>query len=110
VTLLEQRGAPERNGAAAAASSAAEDREERERLLAAVESLPARERLLVRLVWMDGCPYADAARLLAVPENSISPWLLRARGRLREALATRGGGATYGTPAGGPPTGRSETP
>jgi RNA polymerase sigma-70 factor, ECF subfamily len=98
-----------RNGAAAA-SSTAEDRDERARLLAAVDALPARERLLVRLVWMDGCAYADAARLLAVPENSISPWLLRARGRLRAALGTADGERAYGTPPAVPPTERSETP
>src|SRR5262249_52052996 len=93
--------APERDGAAA--SAAAEDREERDRLLAAVETLPPRDRLLGRLVWMAGCGYADAARLLAAPENSISPWLRRARGRRRAALGSAGRDSAYGTPASGPP-------
>lgn len=52
----------------------------------AVERLPARDRLLVRLIYMDGASYDDAARLLAVPVNSISPWLGRAKERLREIL------------------------
>lgn len=109
---------PERDGSAAPASAAAEDREERDRLSAAVDALPARDRLLVRLVWMDGCAYAEAARLLDVPENSISPWLLRARGRLKQALgAPRDGSPSaapfespYETPRAVPPTERSETP
>ena len=58
-------------------------------LLLAVDRLPPRDRLLVRLVHVDGRPYAEVARLLAVPENSIGPWLLRARERLATSLDAR---------------------
>ncbi len=82
----------ESNGLVPAAKSpppdrAAVDRESLAALLLAVDRLPPRDRLLVRLVHVDGRPYAEVALLLAVPENSIGPWLLRARERLRTLLA-----------------------
>jgi RNA polymerase sigma factor (sigma-70 family) len=91
-----------RNGKAeGTGADAIESVEERTRLLASVDALPARDRLLVRLVYLDGYGYGDVARLLAVPENSISPWLSRAKDRLR---------AVYGSAAREPLKGRSETP
>ncbi len=68
------------------AAAAAIQRESGEALGSALERLPARDRLLVSLVHVDGRSYADVARLLAVPENSISPWLGRARRRLARLL------------------------
>jgi len=53
---------------------------------AAVECLPPRDRLLVRLVYEDGCSYREAAAVLQARENSIGPWLQRARQRLRAVL------------------------
>jgi RNA polymerase sigma-70 factor (ECF subfamily) len=53
----------------------------------AVDSLPSRDRLLVRLVYEDGCTYREAADVLQARENSIGPWLKRAQVRLRAALA-----------------------
>ena len=76
------------NGHAPAVDAMAERREAEAALLAALDELPARDRLLVRLVHLDACPYREAARLLAVPENSIGPWLARARDRLEAVLAT----------------------
>lgn len=52
----------------------------------AMEALPSRDRLLVRLVHVDGYAYAEVARLLRIPENSISPWLGRARQKLVSLL------------------------
>lgn len=52
----------------------------------AVSRLPRQENLLVRLVYFDEASYRDAASILGVPLNSISPWLVRARGRLRTLL------------------------
>jgi RNA polymerase sigma-70 factor, ECF subfamily len=92
------------------AEAAFASREERETLLAGVDALPPRDRLLVRLVHLDGCSYGEVARLLAVPENSISPWLARARDRLRALIATPRGVPAYGTPLEEPLKGRSETP
>ena len=59
----------------------------------AVDRLPERDRLLVRLVYFDGVSYRDAARVLDVPLNSISPWLARARGRLATLLGRAGNGS-----------------
>ena len=53
---------------------------------AAVETLPPRDRLLVRLVYEDGCTYREAANVLQARENSIGPWLRRAQLRLRAVL------------------------
>ena len=78
------------NGEAPAADAHAERRETEAELEAALERIPSRDALLVRLVYVDGCPYREAARLLAVPENSISPWLSRARDRLRALLPAYG--------------------
>jgi RNA polymerase sigma-70 factor (ECF subfamily) len=74
------------NGHAPAADALAERRETLAALEAALERLPARDRLLVRLVHVDGRTYREAALLLDVPENSISPWLARARTRLEALL------------------------
>ncbi len=63
------------------------------RLEAAMDRLPARDGLLVRLVCVDGASYEEAARFLAVPLNSISPWLGRAKERLRALLGEKVYGA-----------------
>jgi RNA polymerase sigma factor (sigma-70 family) len=68
----------------------------------AIERLPARDALLVRLVYLDGATYEEAAALLAVPVNSVSPWLVRAKERLRALL----GETVYGEGPLAPP--RSE--
>ena len=60
-------------------------REQASGLAAAVAGLPARDRLLVRLVYEDGCSYREAAAVLQANENSIGPWLRRAQDRLRAA-------------------------
>ena len=75
------------NGQSPPPDAAAEIREANVRLAIAIDTLPARDRLLVRLVYLDGCPYVEVARLLSIPENSISPWLGRARQRLKTLLA-----------------------
>lgn len=64
-------------------------RDETRALEVALEALPPRDRLLVRWVHLDGRSYGEVARLLAVPENSISPWLARARARLGGLLDRR---------------------
>lgn len=60
------------------------------RLAAAIEALPARDRLLVRLVYEDGTSYAEAARVLGLAEGSVSPMLLRARQKIREYVSAPG--------------------
>jgi RNA polymerase sigma-70 factor (ECF subfamily) len=56
------------------------------RLNGALERLPVRDGLLMRLIYLDGASYEDAAQLLGVPLNSISPWVGRAKSRLRALL------------------------
>jgi RNA polymerase sigma-70 factor (ECF subfamily) len=74
------------NGHAPPPEATAEVREAKAAVAAAVARLPARDRLLVRLVYFDGRSYDDVARVLSVSANSISPWLYRARERLKADL------------------------
>ena len=62
---------------------------EARRVQAALDRLPARDSLLLQLVCVDGASYEEAARLLAAPLNSISPWLGRAKDRLKILLAEK---------------------
>jgi RNA polymerase sigma-70 factor (ECF subfamily) len=68
--------------------------EEGLKLQSALDRLPARDGLLVRLIYMDGVSYEQAARFLAVPLNSISPWLGRAKDRLKSLLGEDPRGCT----------------
>ncbi len=58
--------------------------EERERLHAALEKVPTRERLLLKLFYFDGLSYKSISEVLKIPVNSISPLLLRARDSLKK--------------------------
>ena len=67
-------------------ASPMEVEQESARVRSALDRLPVRDGLLVRLVYVDGASYEEAAKLLAVPVNSISPWLVRSKERLRGFL------------------------
>lgn len=67
--------------------------DERERLYAAIERIPFRERLVLKLFHFDGLPYKAIARALRIPVNSISPLLLRARDSIRREIARLDGEA-----------------
>ena len=58
-----------------------EDQEEIERLL---RRLPAPERHVVRLFYMEGHTYQEISSELHIPINSIGPMLFRARQKLRK--------------------------
>jgi RNA polymerase sigma-70 factor (ECF subfamily) len=58
-----------------------EDREEIERLLG---RLPAPERHVVRLFYLEGHTYQEIGSQLHIPINSIGPMLFRARQKLRK--------------------------
>ena len=60
--------------------------QEAKRVQSALDRLPPRDSLLLQLVCMDGASYEEAARLLDAPLNSISPWLGRAKERLKSLL------------------------
>jgi len=61
-------------------------REARERVREALARLEERERLLLEWVIVDRLSYAEVASLLQAPENSVGPWLSRARARFQDAL------------------------
>ncbi len=56
------------------------------RLGKALEGLPGRDRLLLRLIYWETLSYREAARILGVAEGSISPLLDRARSALLAAF------------------------
>jgi RNA polymerase sigma-70 factor (ECF subfamily) len=56
----------------------------------ALGALPDKFRRVVELVDIDGLSYAEAARLLGVPEGTVMSRVHRARKRLRDRLATTG--------------------
>ena len=58
--------------------------EERERLHGAIDRLPPRERLILKLFYFDGLPYRAIADVLKIPVNSVSPFLVRARDNLKK--------------------------
>ena len=62
------------------------DPEDRERLHVALEKIPSREKLLLKLFYFDGLSYKSIAEVLRMPVNSISPLLLRAKESLRKQL------------------------
>jgi RNA polymerase sigma-70 factor (ECF subfamily) len=49
----------------------------------AMARMPERDQLLLRLIYADGASYQQAAQIMSVPVNSLSPWLIRAKDRLR---------------------------
>ncbi|KAF0246425.1 MAG: sigma-70 family RNA polymerase sigma [Planctomycetota bacterium] len=50
---------------------------------AAMDQLPARDRLMLKLFHLDGATYRQIASVLAIPLNAVSPMLSRAREKLR---------------------------
>lgn len=56
-----------------------------EEVLLLLRQLPAREREVVRLFYMEGRSYEDISTELNVPVNSIGPILTRARKKLRQS-------------------------
>jgi RNA polymerase sigma-70 factor (ECF subfamily) len=61
-------------------------REQRERLLAALDALPARHRAPLVLRYFAELPYAAMAELLGVSQRDVGVLLYRAKLRLRAAL------------------------
>jgi RNA polymerase sigma-70 factor (ECF subfamily) len=56
----------------------------------ALRALPDKHRQVVQLVDVEGLTYAEAARLLDVPEGTVMSRLHRARKRIRTRLAAAG--------------------
>ncbi len=64
--------------------------EEREGVHRAIERLPPRERLILKLFYFDGLSYREIAEVLGMPVNSVSPFLIRAREDLRRLVKAPG--------------------
>jgi RNA polymerase sigma factor (sigma-70 family) len=62
--------------------------EEREKLHGALEKLPPRERLLLKLFYFDGLSYKAIADVMKIPVNSISPFMMRAKESLRKHVSS----------------------
>jgi len=62
--------------------------DEQEQLFRAIEVLPRRERLLIKLFYFDGLSYKAIADVLHVPVNSISPLMMRAKEALKKSVST----------------------
>jgi RNA polymerase sigma-70 factor (ECF subfamily) len=60
--------------------------DEQEQLFRAIEQLPRRERLLIKLFYFDGLSYKAIAEVLKIPVNSISPLMMRAKEALKKAV------------------------
>lgn len=60
--------------------------DEREQLFEAIEQMPERDRLLLKLFYFDGLSYRSIADVLRMPVNSVSPLLTRAKEALRKRV------------------------
>jgi len=60
------------------------DADERERIHRALEKLPSREKLILKLFYFDGLSYKAVAEVLRIPVNSVSPLLIRAKDSLKK--------------------------
>jgi len=59
---------------------------ERERLMRALDSLPARPREVLVLRELEGCSYKEIAEIIGVPMGTVMSTLSRARERLQQAM------------------------
>jgi RNA polymerase sigma-70 factor (ECF subfamily) len=62
--------------------------EVRERFRAALEVMPARQRLVVQLIDVEGMKASDVAAMLEIPPGTVRWYLHEARAALRAALAS----------------------
>ena len=62
----------------------------RDAVVAAIATLPERNRAVVELVEFDSCSYAEVALALAVPVGTVMSRLHRGRRQIREYLIERG--------------------
>ena len=62
--------------------------DERQRLMKALESLPARSREVLVLRELEGCSYQEIAEIAGIPMGTVMSTLSRAREKLQRALIT----------------------
>jgi RNA polymerase sigma-70 factor (ECF subfamily) len=58
-----------------------------QRLREALQALPERQRVAVVLYDVEGCPHAEIADVLGVPEGTVRSYVFHARRGLRQALS-----------------------
>ena len=73
---------------------------ERERLMKALEMLPARSREVLVLRELEGCSYKEIAAITAIPMGTVMSTLARARERLERILRPDGRSSASGHPYG----------
>jgi RNA polymerase sigma factor (sigma-70 family) len=61
-----------------------DDARSAERLHRALEKIPSREKLILKLFYFDGLSYKSIAEIMRIPVNSVSPLLIRAKESLRK--------------------------
>ena len=59
-------------------------------IYAASEQLPPNWKAALQLVYWDDVGYAEAARVLEVPEGTVKTWVFRAKNAIKEALEAKG--------------------
>jgi RNA polymerase sigma-70 factor (ECF subfamily) len=74
----------------AAEPSEPENPERLAALQQALEQLPPRDRLILKLFHLDGAGYKEIAALLGLSLNAVSPALIRARQKIRALLGGEG--------------------
>ena len=67
--------------------AAATQADERQRLTAALESLPPRSREIIVLRELEGCSYKEIAEIMKVPIGTVMSTLARTRERLQKILS-----------------------
>ncbi len=72
-----------------AAASDEITREDFDQLHGALERLPAEDRLILKLYYLDGLSYRTIASTLRVAPNTVSSYLFRAREKLKALLAEK---------------------
>ena len=60
--------------------------ETQERIELAIESLPAREKIMIKLYLIHDKKYHEIAEFLSVPKGTVSSYIKRAKEKLKEAL------------------------
>jgi RNA polymerase sigma-70 factor (ECF subfamily) len=60
------------------------------RLRQALDELPPRDRLILKLFHLDGAGYKEIASVMGLSPNAVSPALIRARQKIRALLGDQG--------------------